>query len=94
MDVSMIVARTLDQYAPMELKWTPDVFDGSWIGQGERRRYRLFARLDGWCAVCHSWSASWPRGDSQPVNVQVLATGVSLDEAKARCREHLNDMPY
>ena len=74
----------------VEMRWTLDAFDGSWIAQGERRRYRLCPRPDGWCAICHSWSASWPRADSQPVNVQVLATGVSLDEAKAKCREHLN----
>ena len=75
----------------MELEWIQDEFDGSWIAQGKLRRYRVYLRPDRWHAVCHSWSASWPRYDSQPVNVQGLATGVSLDEAKARCREHSNE---
>jgi hypothetical protein len=71
----------------MEIKWIHDPIDG-WIAYGECRRYRVFAQRDGWSAVRHSWSASWPRRDSQPVHVQVLATGVSLEEAKARCQEH------
>jgi hypothetical protein len=75
----------------MEIKWTPDAFDGSWIAPGEHRRYRVYARPDGWYAVCHSWSASWPRADSWPVNVQVLAAGVSPDQAKVRCLEHSNE---
>jgi hypothetical protein len=75
----------------MEIDWIQDTFDGSWIAQGERRRYRLYAQPDGWCAVCHSWSASWPRADSHPVEVQVLAAGVSLDEAKAKCWEHSSE---
>jgi hypothetical protein len=72
----------------MELEWIQDAFDGSWIAQGDHRRYRLYPRPDGWGAVCHSWSANWLRADSHPVNVQILVTGVSLDEAKARCQEH------
>jgi len=72
----------------MSLQWTEDKFDGSWIARGERRRYRVLVRDGKWCAVCHSWAASWHRLDSQPVNVQILATGGSLDEAKAICEEH------
>jgi hypothetical protein len=74
----------------MELNWTEDEFDGSWIAQGELRRYRVYPKSDGWHVVCHSWPRSWPRYDSRPVNVQDLAMGVSLDEAKARCQEHSN----
>ena len=72
----------------MEIKWIQDPFDGSWIAQGESRRYRLYPQPNGWCAICHSWSAGWPRADSHPVNVQILATGVSLDEEAANLTEY------